>query len=142
MSMMNNVINSMFTRASNNPHSANILKRAQRALYGGRTIQYGNSISFSHKKTRRTWKPNVQSKTYHSDILNQDIKVDVTTYTMRCIDKAGNFDNYIINTKDKDLDSKLGSDLKVLLKSTLREKAELILKEEEDLLQSTSTATQ
>ncbi|GAM23758.1 hypothetical protein SAMD00019534_069330 [Acytostelium subglobosum LB1] len=120
MSMINSAISTMFNRT--NPHAAHLMKRAQRGLYGGRLIQYGNTISFSHRKTRRNWLPNAQMKTYHSDVLGTDLRVNVTTYTIRCIDKAGSFDNYILYTKDKDLQSELGSDLKILMKTTMQQK--------------------
>ncbi|KAK5584411.1 hypothetical protein RB653_006022 [Dictyostelium firmibasis] len=111
-----------------------VMKRAQRGLYGGKDIIFGDQTSFSNRKTRRTWKPNVQTKTYHSDVLDTNIRVSLTTYTIRCIDKAGSFDNYIIHTKDKDLASELGSDLKLAMQYELRKKALLILEEEQKVL--------
>ena len=62
-------------------------------------IQFGNQISFSSRKSRRTWKPNVQTKRLHSEILDETIKVRVTAYAMRCIKKAGGLDPYILNKK-------------------------------------------
>ncbi|EGC38205.1 hypothetical protein DICPUDRAFT_22474, partial [Dictyostelium purpureum] len=109
---------------------AQVMKRAQRGLYGGKDILFGNILSFSNKKTRRDWKPNVHNKTYHSNLLGTDIRVRVTSYVIRCIDKAGSFDNYIVQTKDKDLQSELGSELKVAMKNVLKSKAIEILEQE------------
>ncbi|KAM9958353.1 hypothetical protein ACTFIW_001215 [Dictyostelium discoideum] len=128
MSSLFNALNGLACRS--------VMKRAQRGLYGGKDIIFSDQSSFSTRKTRRTWKPNVQTKTYHSDVLDSNIRVSLTTYTIRCIDKAGSFDNYIIHTKDKDLASELGSDLKVAMKHELQKKALLILeneKQEEEL---------
>ena len=50
-------------------------------------------------RTSRTWKPNVFQKKFRSDVLDRTMKINVTTHTMRCIDKAGGFDAYIMNTK-------------------------------------------
>ena len=36
----------------------------------------------------------------------------MTTYVLKCIDKEGGLDNYLVNTKDKKIDSKFGSWLK------------------------------
>ena len=36
------------------------MHRANRGLYAGKEIQFGNNVSHSERKTRRTWKPNVQ----------------------------------------------------------------------------------
>lgn len=38
---------------------------------------------------------------------------------MRCIDKAGGFDNYILNTKDSKLHSKAAIDLKKLMNKVM-----------------------
>ncbi|EOD34836.1 50S ribosomal protein L24 [Emiliania huxleyi CCMP1516] len=50
---------------------ANLFKRGARGLFGGKMIQFGNIISFSNKKSRRTWKPNVQSKRFWSETYNR-----------------------------------------------------------------------
>ncbi len=62
---------------------------------------FGNNRSHSEAKTRRTWLPNVQRKTFFSEILNRSIPINVTTKTIRCIDKAGGFDNYMVRTRDE-----------------------------------------
>ena len=65
--------------------------------------------------TRRTFKPNVQRKTFFSDILEKKVKLNVTTSAIRCIDKAGGFDKFIINstklTRDSDIATKLRSEM-------------------------------
>eukprot|EP01130_Rhizamoeba_saxonica_P012477 TRINITY_DN5264_c0_g1_i1.p1 TRINITY_DN5264_c0_g1~~TRINITY_DN5264_c0_g1_i1.p1 ORF type:complete len:205 (-),score=48.50 TRINITY_DN5264_c0_g1_i1:44-625(-) len=91
------------------------LERAQKGLYGGKKMLAGNKISFSLKKSLRIWKPNVQWKTFHSELLKTHFQVRVTTSVIRTIDKMGGIDNYILFTKEKKLDSKLGEDLRKLL---------------------------
>eukprot|EP01132_Coremiostelium_polycephalum_P005763 gene5763-7172_t len=131
-SLFSNICSQFIRGGISGPHQ---FKRAQRGLYGGRRLLTGHSISFSDKKTNRYWKPNVQTKTYYSSILETDVKVKLTAYTIRCIDKAGSFDNYIMFTKDKDLASQLGVDLKKAMKVVMKEKAIALLEiEEEDKL--------
>ena len=31
----------------------------------GRTVGFGNAVSHSHRRTRRRWSPNIQTKTYY-----------------------------------------------------------------------------
>ena len=69
-------------------------------------------LSFVDLRTKRTWKPNVQKKTYYSQILKQSLHIEMTTFVMRWIDKAGGLDAYIYHTPDKKLASKFGSELK------------------------------
>ncbi|KAL5502605.1 hypothetical protein EMCRGX_G009406 [Ephydatia muelleri] len=87
-------------------------KGADRGLYAGKGIMHGHTVTFSNKKTKRIWRPNVQKKDCHSDILGMSLRLRLTTSAMRCIDKAGGFDGYIYNTPDKKLASKLGVSLK------------------------------
>lgn len=78
-------------------------KRSYRGLYGNKTIGFGNKVSFAENKTRRTWKPNVQTKTLWSETLKKRFKCRVTTHVLRCIRKAGGFDEYLLKSKDTDI---------------------------------------
>ncbi|CAD8070318.1 unnamed protein product [Paramecium sonneborni] len=88
---------------------------SQFCLWHGKQPKSGNQTCFSEKKTRRSWMPNVQKQTYESLILGRRIHVKVTTKTMKCIRKAGSFDNYILLTKPQDLDSIYGEYLRKLM---------------------------
>jgi len=96
--------------------------RADRGLYGGKRIVFGKKLA-PHKKTpkstTRTFQPNVVKKKFFSPILDRTMAIRVTTHTMRCIDKAGGFDEYILNTKSHKLDSELGFKLKAEMKDVL-----------------------
>jgi ribosomal protein L28 len=63
-------------------------KRAQLGLFHGKTKQYGNSVPFSKKKTRRSWLPNIQSKRLFSDALGQMVRVKLTTRALKTIRKV------------------------------------------------------
>lgn len=90
------------------PNNKCIMGRAKRGLYGGRHIQFGNQISEDGgNKTRRTWKPNVQEKRLFSLILDRFIRIKVTTHTLRCIDKAGCIDDYLLQMPNHKLDNEL-----------------------------------
>eukprot|EP00045_Choanoeca_perplexa_P022472 m.9664 g.9664 ORF g.9664 m.9664 type:complete len:135 (-) comp9474_c0_seq2:215-619(-) len=88
--------------AARNTAKASSMNRAKQNLFGGRKLLTGVKSGDDKKspnKSPRTWKPNVFSKNYTSEILSRKISVKVTAYTIRCIDKAGGFDNYILKTK-------------------------------------------
>eukprot|EP00283_Hemiselmis_rufescens_P007249 CAMPEP_0173435242 /NCGR_PEP_ID=MMETSP1357-20121228/14565_1 /TAXON_ID=77926 /ORGANISM="Hemiselmis rufescens, Strain PCC563" /LENGTH=163 /DNA_ID=CAMNT_0014400199 /DNA_START=48 /DNA_END=539 /DNA_ORIENTATION=- len=87
-------------------------KRAQRGLWGGKKINFGNNVSDSGRKTRKRWSPNIQTKRLWSDCFDTMLRLKVSTFVLRCIDKKGGLDNYLAETPDKKLDSKLGSFLK------------------------------
>ncbi|KAA8521772.1 hypothetical protein F0562_012445 [Nyssa sinensis] len=91
------------------PDSKVVMGRAHRGLYAGRHIQFGNRVSEDGgNKTRRTWKPNVQEKRLFSYILDRHIRVKVTTHALRCIDKAGGIDEYLLKTPYQKMDTEMG----------------------------------
>ena len=47
--------------------------------------------------------------------MDQWVRLRVTTHALRCIDKAGGLDNYLLNDKRKDQDSVVGQKLTELV---------------------------
>ncbi|KAG2173275.1 hypothetical protein INT43_004649 [Umbelopsis isabellina] len=97
-------------------------KRAQRGLFGGKHIQFGNNNPFSKKKTRRSWLPNVQSKKLYSELLDSHFDLKVTTSVLRTIDKKGGLDKYLLDTRDKNLFSDKALTMKKDLQQVIRQK--------------------
>eukprot|EP00244_Chara_vulgaris_P003820 TRINITY_DN1720_c0_g1_i2.p1 TRINITY_DN1720_c0_g1~~TRINITY_DN1720_c0_g1_i2.p1 ORF type:complete len:120 (+),score=14.23 TRINITY_DN1720_c0_g1_i2:215-574(+) len=86
-----------------------MMLRARRGLYAGKVIRFGNKVSEEGgNKTRRTWKPNVHWKRVYSYTLDQMIRIRMTSAAMRCIDKAGGIDEYLLNTPENKLNSDVG----------------------------------
>lgn len=87
-------------------------KRAWRGLYGDRQIMFGNQVSFAGNKKRRSWKPNVQMTTLYSETLGEQLRTKVTTHVMRCIRKAGGFDQYLLQSKNSSIKYPKAIDMK------------------------------
>ncbi|TDH67024.1 hypothetical protein CCR75_007320 [Bremia lactucae] len=87
-----------FTRAAKRQH---VSGRAQRGLFAGRDKSFGNNVSFSKRRTRRAWKVNHQWKTLYSEALDEKVGLNVTTHTLRCVDKIGGLDNYLLSLKNE-----------------------------------------
>ena len=72
--------------------------RSKRGIYAGKDIRFGNNISFSHRKTRRTFKPNAQRKRLWSETLGCWLRFNLapnfTLYVGRPVyrDQAGGID--------------------------------------------------
>ncbi|KAL3819035.1 hypothetical protein ACJIZ3_004940 [Penstemon smallii] len=91
------------------PDTKVVMGRAHRGIYAGRHIQFGNRVSEDGgNKTRRFWKPNVQEKRLFSYIMDRHIRVKVTTHALRCIDKAGGIDEYLLKTPYHKMDTEMG----------------------------------
>jgi len=61
----------------------------------GKGKQYGNSVPFSQKKTKKVWKPNVQKKTFVVEGKKMTLKL--TAHDIRNLKKKG----IIPNTSNK-----------------------------------------
>ena len=53
----------------------------------GKGKMYGHNVSFSQRKTRKVFKPNVQKKTLVID--GKKVKLNVATSTLRTLKKKG-----------------------------------------------------
>ncbi|XP_062190067.1 large ribosomal subunit protein bL28m-like [Phragmites australis] len=108
------------------PNSKVVMGRAKRGIFAGRHIQFGNKVSEDGgNKSRRTWKPNVQEKRLFSYIHDRHIKVKVTTHALRCIDKAGGIDEYLLKTPYYKMDTEMGIVWKAKIEKMYSELAEM-----------------
>ena len=97
-----------------------VAKRTLRGLYGGRQVAFGNKVSEDGgNKTRRKWKPNVQRKKLYSQVLKETFTINVTTHVLRCMRKAGGFDEYLIKTPHHKIQSDTGSRIKNKIEEAL-----------------------
>jgi large subunit ribosomal protein L28 len=55
----------------------------------GRTVGFGNKVSHSHRRTRRTWSPNIQIKTFYLPSEDRRVKLRVSTKGIKVIDRDG-----------------------------------------------------
>ncbi len=55
----------------------------------GKQPSFGNSISHSHRRTRRRWDPNIQSKRYWLPSERRWIRLTVSTKGIKTIDERG-----------------------------------------------------
>lgn len=55
----------------------------------GRTVSFGNTVSHSHRKTRRRWSPNIQIKTYYLPSEDRRVKLRVSAKGIKVIDRDG-----------------------------------------------------
>jgi large subunit ribosomal protein L28 len=55
----------------------------------GRTVGFGNTVSHSHRRTRRRWSPNIQTKTYFRASEGRRVKLRVSAKGIKVIDRDG-----------------------------------------------------
>ncbi len=76
---------------------------SRRCQLTGRGVQTGNNVSHAHNKTRRRFLPNLQHASLTSDALGQIVRLRVTPYALRAVDKRGGLDSYLLATGDDKL---------------------------------------
>jgi len=113
--------NPAFWKTLYKPSGPGISNRSQRGLFHGLQPRTGHSICWSDKKHLRWFKPNIHRKKFYSEILRRELYLPVSTKALRCIEKSGGFDNYILYTRPKTLASKMGVMLQELMKMKLRD---------------------
>ncbi|EGR30540.1 hypothetical protein IMG5_129580 [Ichthyophthirius multifiliis] len=108
----------------NNILERNITKRTQRSqkgLFHGKQSKSGKKYCYSDKRNTRRFGVNVRKKYLQSDILKQKIHLRLSTKAIRCIDKYGGLDNYILLTRPKKMDSLYGEYLRRLMMYKLQD---------------------
>ncbi len=50
---------------------------------------YGNNNTFSNKKTRRNWQPNVQKRTIYVPELGRSVSVKASARAMKTVNRIG-----------------------------------------------------
>ena len=72
---------------------------ARRCELLGVGVMSGNKVSHSNRKTRRKFLPNLRTITFKSDVLGSDVSLSIAASTLRTVNKYGNIDNFLINTR-------------------------------------------
>jgi large subunit ribosomal protein L28 len=62
----------------------------------GRKTEVGMNVSHSHRRTKRTFLPNLQKMKFHSDILGRDFLLRISTAGLRTLTKHGGLDAYVM----------------------------------------------
>lgn len=57
----------------------------QKCQLSGKGKQYGHNVSFSLRRTPKTWKPNLQKKTLF--INGQKVRLKISTHALRTLKK-------------------------------------------------------
>jgi len=96
---------------------------AKRCSLTGKTVQTGNNVSHAHNKTRRRFLPNLQTTSVWSDSLQKAVRLRLTTYALRLLEKKGGLDAYLLNTRDTLLPAEFRRIKKQVLKAQERKAA-------------------
>lgn len=89
----------------------------------GKKPLYGNKVSHANNKTRRTWQPNLNVCSFHSEILGKSISLRLSANGVRTIEKKGGIDAWLLESRPRGLPDVARKLRKQLLKAKESEAA-------------------
>ena len=84
---------------------------SRRCEITGKGVLSGNNVSHANNKTRRRFLPNLQIASLLSEILNQTIRLRLSTRAIRTIEHNGGIDAYLLGINASKLTER-GQELK------------------------------
>ena len=84
----------------------------------GKSSQTGNNVSHAKNRTKRRFKPNLQSISFVSEALGQKFQLRVAVSTIRTVEKKGGLDEFLLNTPSSKLPLKAKKLKKAILLKT------------------------
>jgi large subunit ribosomal protein L28 len=72
----------------------------------GKSVQTGNNVSHSNRKTRRRFLPNLHNFSLRSDILDRTFTLRLSANGIRTIEHNLGLDNYLLTTPSSRLTQK------------------------------------
>jgi len=89
----------------------------------GKNPLKGHKVSHANNKTKRRFLPNLKKVKFTSEILNRNLKINVSNAAVRSVDKKGTFDEFLKVVKNKNLSPRLKKLKKsILIKSPFKKK--------------------
>ena len=74
---------------------------SRRCELTGKGTQVGNNVSHANNKTKRIYRPNLQTIALASELLGNSYKLRISMNALRSVDRNGGLDPFILKTKDK-----------------------------------------
>ncbi|MGL9733108.1 MAG: 50S ribosomal protein L28 [Wolbachia sp.] len=92
-----------------------------------RKKSFGNRVSHSNHKTKRTFCLNLCNVTLISNILNKKFKFRIASRTLRTVDYKGDLDTFLLNTKTIKLSERAQKIKRRLKKVLTKQKLKLVV---------------
>jgi large subunit ribosomal protein L28 len=79
---------------------------ARRCELTGKSVQSGHNVSHANNKTKRVFRPNLQTVSLASDALGQNVSLRISMNALRTLDRRGGLDAYLLKVRDEKLSPK------------------------------------
>jgi len=76
---------------------------ARRCELTGKGVMTGHHVSHANNKTKRVFRPNLQSVSLASEALGQSLRLRISMNALRTVDRSGGIDAFLLRAKDSAL---------------------------------------
>ncbi|HEX3431968.1 MAG TPA: 50S ribosomal protein L28 [Rhizomicrobium sp.] len=73
---------------------------ARRCELTGKGVMTGHHVSHANNKTKRVFRPNLQTVSLASEALGQSLRLRISMNALRTVDRSGGIDSYLLRAKD------------------------------------------
>ena len=79
---------------------------SRRCELTGKGTQVGHNVSHANNKTKRIYRPNLQTVSLASELLGNRYKLKISMNALRSVDRNGGLDPFLLKSKDSVLSPK------------------------------------
>lgn len=79
---------------------------ARRCELTGKDVLSGHRVSHANNKTKRVFRPNLQTVTLASDALGRSFRLRISMNALRTLDSRGGLDAFLLKARDQALSGK------------------------------------
>ena len=73
---------------------------ARRCELTGKGVMTGHHVSHANNKTKRVFRPTLQTVSLASETLGQSLRLRISMNALRTIDRSGGIDAFLLKAKD------------------------------------------
>ena len=73
---------------------------SRRCELTGKGLLVGHNVSHANNKTKKVFRPNLQTISLASDALGQSYKLRISMNALRSVDRSGGLDAFLLSTRD------------------------------------------
>jgi large subunit ribosomal protein L28 len=73
---------------------------SRRCELTGKGLLVGHNVSHANNKTKRIYRPNLQTLSLASEVLGNSYKLKVSMNALRTVDRQGGLDAFLMKAKD------------------------------------------
>ena len=96
---------------------------SRRCELTGKGTQVGHNVSHANNKTKRIYRPNLQTINLVSEILGNSYKLKISMNALRSVDRNGGLDPFLLKSRDSVLSPKALRLKRAIAKKTAKQAA-------------------